>query len=96
MAKLTIIANVVAKADKIALVKAELLKLIEPTRAEEGCINYDLLQDNKNPACFTVYENWESSELLLAHTKTTHFVNYMVVTEGAVESFTISEMTQIA
>ena len=25
-----------------------LLKLIEPTRAENGCIQYDLLQDNKD------------------------------------------------
>ncbi len=30
------------------LVKNELLKLIELTRAEEGCINYDLHQDNEN------------------------------------------------
>lgn len=28
---------------------AGLLKLITPTKAEEGCLQYDLLQDNKNP-----------------------------------------------
>ena len=39
MAKLTIVANITANPDKIDLVKAELLKLIETTRAEEGCIN---------------------------------------------------------
>ena len=42
MSKLTIVANIYAKAGRIDFVKAELLKLIEPTRAEEGCLNYDL------------------------------------------------------
>ncbi len=55
MAKLTIVANIKAKADKIDLVKAELLKLIDITRAEEGCLQYDLHQDNENPAHFLFY-----------------------------------------
>ncbi|WP_198590427.1 antibiotic biosynthesis monooxygenase, partial [Shewanella sp. 10N.286.52.B9] len=50
MTKLTIVANIKANEDKIELVKAELLKLIDVTRAEDGCINYDLHQDNDNPA----------------------------------------------
>ena len=40
--KLTVVARILAKEDKRELVKRELLKLIESTRAEEGCINYDL------------------------------------------------------
>ena len=64
MSKLTIVANITAKSDKIELVKAELEKLIPITRAEEGCINYDLHQDKGNPAHFLFYENWESRELL--------------------------------
>ena len=48
MTQLTIIANIVANEDKVEVVKAELLKLIDTTRAEEGCINYDLHQDNEN------------------------------------------------
>ena len=38
MSKLTIVANIKAKSDKIDLVKAELKKLIDITRAEEGCL----------------------------------------------------------
>jgi quinol monooxygenase YgiN len=56
MAKLTIVANIKAKADQIDLVKAELEKLIDITRAEEGCINYNLHQDNEKPAHFMFYE----------------------------------------
>lgn len=96
MFRLTIIANIIANDDKIELIKAELLKLIEVTRAEGGCINYDLHQDNENPAHFTFYENWESRELWQAHMGNQHLADYMTATEGSVASFTLNEMTQIA
>ncbi|MEO1086758.1 MAG: antibiotic biosynthesis monooxygenase, partial [Acidobacteriota bacterium] len=41
-APLTIVARIEANADQIDLVKSELLKLIEPTLREEGCLQYDL------------------------------------------------------
>lgn len=56
--QLTVIAHLVAKPDKIEETKAFLLSLVEPTRAEPGCVNYDLHQDDANPAEFTFYENW--------------------------------------
>jgi quinol monooxygenase YgiN len=96
MAELTIVANIVAKADGVDLVKAELEKLIDITRADKGCINYDLHQDNENPAHFLFYENWESRDLWQAHMNNHHLADYMSATEGAVEEFTVNEMTQIA
>ncbi|WP_026970819.1 putative quinol monooxygenase [Aliagarivorans marinus] len=96
MSKLTIVANIIAKADQIELVKAELLKLIDITRAEEGCINYDLHQDNENPAHFMFYENWTSRELWQTHMANQHLADYMAATEGAVDTFTLNEMTHIA
>ncbi|MEM6490583.1 MAG: putative quinol monooxygenase [Pseudomonadota bacterium] len=95
MAKLTIVANIKAHPDKVELVKAELLKLIEITRGEAGCINYDLHQDNDNPAHFLFYENWESRDLWQTHMGAPHLANYMAATEGAVEDFTLNEMTVI-
>ncbi|MBO6894766.1 MAG: antibiotic biosynthesis monooxygenase [Roseibium sp.] len=95
MAKLTIVANIKANPDQIDLVKTELLKLIEITRAETGCINYDLHQDNDNPAHFIFYENWESRELWQTHMNAPHLAAYMAATEGAVAEFTLNEMTRI-
>jgi len=96
MPTLTIVANITAKTDKIDLVKAELEKLILITRAEEGCINYDLHQDNENPAHFLFYENWESRELWRQHMESQHLKDYLEASEGAVEEFTVNEMTHIA
>lgn len=92
---LTIVAKILAKEEKRELVKSELLKLIEPTRAEEGCINYDLHQDNKNPNLFWFYENLASRVLLEKHLKSTHLAAYVKATEGAMENFVMNEMTQI-
>ncbi len=96
MAELTIVANITAIADKIDLVKAELGKLIDITRAEEGCSQYDLHQDNENPAHFLFYENWESRELWQTHMSAQHLRDYLAATEGAVEVFTLYEMTRLA
>lgn len=97
MAKLTVIANITAKSDKIELLKAELLKLVDLTRAQdEGCLNYDLHQDNENPAQFLVYESWGSEALLQKHGASKHLQSFMAATESAVEQFTVSKMTQIA
>jgi len=96
MTNLTIVANIKANADKIDLVKAELLKLIEITRGEEGCINYDLHQDNENPANFMFYENWATRELWQIHMANQHLADYMAATQGAVAEFTLNEMTVIS
>lgn len=95
MSKLTIVAKIKANPTKVELVKAELLKLIDITRAEEGCINYDLHQDNENPAYFMFYENWESRALWQTHMNAPHLAAYMSATEGAVDEFTLNEMTHI-
>lgn len=95
MSELIVVANIVAKNDKIDYVKNELLKLIEPTRAEEGCLEYVLHQDNENPAHLMFYEKWTSKECLQAHMQTEHFQNCMKANEDSVESVTINEMTQL-
>ncbi|CAA0102129.1 Putative monooxygenase [BD1-7 clade bacterium] len=95
MSKLTVVANITAKADSIDLVKSELHKLIEITRAEDGCINYDLHQNNENPAHFTFFENWESTEQWQIHMGAQHLQDYLAATEGAVDAFTVDQMTHI-
>ena len=93
--KLTIIARIEANPDRAELVKTELLKLVEPTQKEAGCIQYDLHHDNDNPAVFMFHENWENRELWQEHMGNTHLAEYMKATEGAVVSFTLNEMTEL-
>lgn len=94
VATLTVIATITAKADKIDLVKAELLKLITLSLAEPGCIKYDLHQDNNNPARFLFYENWQTRELWQEHVGSEHIRKFAIATEDAVDMFALNEMTQ--
>ena len=96
MSRLTIVAHITAKPDKIVFLKAELEKLIDITRSEEGCVQYDLHQDNDNPAHFMFFENWDSRELWQAHMNNQHLKDYLAATDGAVEDFTLHEMTHVA
>ena len=52
--------------------KQHLLSLAGPTRAEPGCITYDLYQSGDAKHEFMRYEVWASPEALEAHKKTPH------------------------
>ena len=95
MANLTIVADITAKADQVDLVKAELEKLIPITLAEEGCLQYDLHQDNENSAHFLFFENWTSRELWQKHITAQHLLDYRSATEGAIQEFNLFEMTKV-
>ncbi|MEX0366206.1 MAG: putative quinol monooxygenase [Ruegeria sp.] len=92
---LTILAQITAQPGKEALVRTELEKLIPITRAEDGCIQYDLHVDNSNPGFFVFYENWQNRELWQTHMNAPHLAAYMAATDGAVAEFTLNEMTGI-
>ena len=96
MPKLTIVANIHAVPEHKERIRAELEKLIPITRTEEGCIQYDLHQDNEDPAHFMFYETWESRELWQAHMNAPHLAAYMKASEGAVAEFALHEMMKIA
>jgi len=96
VSKLTVVAKVVAKKESVDTVKNELLKLIEPTRKEDGCIGYNLHQDNEAPAVFIFYETWESPACLDKHMNTDHFKSFVNVVGSLVEEIAIHKMTKIA
>ena len=74
---ITVVAKVVSKPEKIAETKKILTEMVEPSRADAGCINYTLHQHSENPAIFLFYENWSSKELLDAHLQTPHLQNFI-------------------
>ena len=75
MKKVTVVARLKAKAGLEDKVKQELLKMVEATRKESGCLNYDLHVDESDPCTFLFYENWVSRMALENHFQTEHFVH---------------------
>lgn len=70
--KVTVIAKIRAKPGMEEEVRKSLLGLCGPTRAEKGCINYDLHQSPDDPALFLFHENWASKSDLDAHSQSAH------------------------
>jgi quinol monooxygenase YgiN len=96
MSQLTVVAKVAAKAESLEELKSELLKLIEPTRKEEGCIAYNLHQDNEDPALFIFYETWQSSAALDMHMDSAHFKGFVEAAGGMIKEMAVHKMTRIA
>lgn len=96
MAPLTVVAKVVAKSDSIEALRSELVKLIAPTRQEEGCLEYRLHQDNQDPAVFIFYENWQNKVALDQHMTSPHFTVYIKATEGLIANKAVHLMTGIS
>lgn len=95
MSQLTIVAKVTAKKEAVEIVRSELLKMVAPTRKEEGCSDYNLHQDNDNPAVFIFYENWESAVFLEKHISSDHFKAYVRAVDDLIEEKTVHKMTRI-
>ena len=70
---LTVIAKFQAKPGMESRYKEELQGMLTPSRAETGCLNYDVFQSNDDPAIFFTYENWTGKDALDAHMQTPHF-----------------------
>ena len=96
MSQLTVIATIRARAGKEDEVLEGLRGLIAPTRAEAGCLRYDLHQDDEDPAHFMFHETWASRDSWQTHMKAQHLRDCMSATEDAIETFTLNEMTRRA
>jgi quinol monooxygenase YgiN len=94
MSIVTVVAKVTAKSDVIEAVKAELIKLIEPTRQEDGCIEYRLHQDNDDPSVFVFYESWQSLACLEQHTNSQHFQSYVAAVGNLITDKDVHKMTE--
>jgi len=75
---------------------------IEPSRAEEGCIIYDFMQDPFSQDSFTFFEKWRSREDLDLHFEEPHFkkfagkVHEYIEDEPSLISYEIESETEIS
>ena len=85
MEQLTIIAKLKAKDGAEEQLLEECRKLVAPTLAEEGCINYDMHRSVEDPGTIMFYENWTNRQLWERHMESQHLQEFSTNTEGIVE-----------
>ena len=67
-----VVAHITAKPDTIEATRELLTSLILPTRIEQGCVKYELFQNESDPTDFAFIEEWTSNEDLDAHLASDH------------------------
>jgi quinol monooxygenase YgiN len=59
------------------VLEQQLSALLEPTRAEPGCVAYELHGDPENPGKFMFHESFRGQAALDAHLATPHFKRFL-------------------
>src|SRR4051794_30946591 len=68
----TLVIRLTVKDGSAAKFEETFAKAARATRAEKGCITYDLNRDSDEAARYVVYERWKSVAALESHLKSEH------------------------
>jgi quinol monooxygenase YgiN len=66
----------IAKEGSQAKMKELLTAMVEPSKAEDGCILYDIYQYENNPRKFMAVETWRDEAALDGHKASKHYAVY--------------------
>jgi quinol monooxygenase YgiN len=69
-----VIAKSFTKENQIEKVLELAKELVEATVQEQGCISYEMYQDEKDPKILIMVEEWETIEALNKHMASEHFI----------------------
>ena len=75
-AEVRIVAQATAKPGQADALRAALLAMIAPSRAEAGCILYELHEELDKPGAFTFVERWRDAAAFAFHCGTPHFKQF--------------------
>jgi quinol monooxygenase YgiN len=78
----TVVVRIRAKAGSEDQVRRELLALLAPTRAEPGCLGFDLHEMPDEPTLFLFHETWASDAALDRHLMEPHLQRWIAKADG--------------
>jgi quinol monooxygenase YgiN len=74
---LIVVAEMTARAGKEDELRRKLTGFVAPTRAENGCVQYDLHEAEDHPGHFLFFEKWTSTQALEAHLASPHIAGVL-------------------
>ena len=66
----------IAKPEGIEMMKKLLSAMVAPSKAEDGCLFYEIFQYENNPQKFMAYESWRDEAALDGHKASAHYAVY--------------------
>ena len=91
-----IVADFQAKPGAEAEAQMLLSSMLEPTRKEEGCLQYNLHAAADHPGSYLLHEVWASRDDHGAHTRTPHFLRWNARKDALISSRESAFYRQIA
>ncbi|MFY0576304.1 putative quinol monooxygenase [Cystobacter fuscus] len=95
MSTLVVVATITAKAGQQEIVRSALERVVPPSRAEAGCLRYELHHDNSDTARFVMLEEWRGAEALRQHEATPHF-QALIAAIGGLAQVHVAKLTKLA
>ena len=92
---LTIIARPTVDPERLEEIKAAMLDLVDATLKEDGCIRYELHQDNAEPNRFVFVETWQDRDLWRRHMEGPAIKGFNTRISGGITDFELQEMTKL-
>jgi quinol monooxygenase YgiN len=92
MARITLSGTLSCGTDDIATVLAALPGHIRLSRAESGCLSFEVSQDAANPGLFHVCESFVDQAAFDAHQTRTRASAWWQATQGFARDFTVSKI----
>lgn len=74
--KIVLIARLKVKKDAVEEAKKAALAIVEPSRAESGCVNYDFHQAIDDNSIFVWHETWANQTAIDGHGNSEHFKEF--------------------
>lgn len=79
--EIVLIARLKVKADKVEDARQAALAIVEASRAEEGCLNYDIHQSIEDETVFFWHETWKNKAAIDEHFATPFFGEFFKTVE---------------
>ncbi len=73
----TNLASMRAKPGRSEALGQALLSLVRPSRAEDGCLSYDIFHSKDDPDLWMAFEEWRSADHLAAHFRQPHMIAFV-------------------
>ena len=83
MSELQVVATIPAKPEAVDGIREALQELVAATRAEDGCLAYDLFESASAPGTFVTVERWTDQAALDAHMAMPHVAAAFAAADGA-------------
>lgn len=93
---IVLIARLKVKSEAVEAAKQAALAIVEDSRGESGCLNYDFHQAIDDETIFIWHETWMSKAAIAAHGASEHFKSFSERIKDSVEEPLQITLTKMA